>query len=62
MTKIPKKDAPTEDSGAKVRRAKGAAHETIGKLIGDDAAVDAGRREQRAADRDTTSRNTNKQE
>ncbi|WP_394654229.1 hypothetical protein [uncultured Sphingomonas sp.] len=53
---------PAKNSDAKVRRAKGAAHEAIGKLIGDDAAVDAGRREQRAADRDAKSRNTKEQE
>ncbi len=55
-------NTPAKNSDAKVRRAKGAAHETIGKLIGDDAAVDAGRREQRAADRDAKSRNTKEQE
>ncbi|MEH3037311.1 MAG: hypothetical protein PGN23_12625 [Sphingomonas adhaesiva] len=51
-----------KDSDAGKRRAKGAAYETIGKLIGDDAAVDAGRRAQRAADRDDPSRNIKKQE
>ena len=35
----------------RVRHAKGAARETIGKLIGDDAAISQGRKEQEAAAR-----------
>lgn len=35
----------------RVRHAKGAARETIGKLIGDDVAISQGRKEQEAASR-----------
>ncbi len=40
-----------KDPTDRVRHAKGAARETIGKLIGDDAAISQGRKEQEAAAR-----------
>ena len=46
MTKHDKDTPPPE-----VRGAQGAAREAIGKLIGDDAAIRAGRDERRAADK-----------
>ncbi|WP_294289003.1 hypothetical protein [uncultured Sphingomonas sp.] len=47
MTKITPTSSPPASPAT--RHAKGAARETIGKLIGDDAAVRKGREEQRRA-------------
>jgi uncharacterized protein YjbJ (UPF0337 family) len=46
----PEQDEPGNDRDEDaLRRAKGAARETIGKLIGDDAAVREGRKQQKDA-------------
>ena len=44
-------DKTFKDPVERVRHAKGAARETIGKLIGDDTAISQGRKEQEAAAR-----------
>jgi hypothetical protein len=48
---------PTGTPPQRVRGAKGAAQEAIGKLIGDDAAVRKGRAKQRSDDRAAENRN-----
>ncbi|WP_375273207.1 hypothetical protein [Sphingomonas sp.] len=53
MTRKPSDEPATDAAKAPdVREAKGAAHEAIGKLLGDDQAVRDGRSEQRAAGAD----------
>lgn len=44
---------PKDDDAAASRQAKGSVHEAIGKLIGDDAAMEEGAAEQRAAKKKT---------
>lgn len=65
MTDDAKPSKPSKTSSRSgsptTRHAKGAARETIGKLIGDDAAVRTGRAEQRRAS-DTRGGKTNQQE